>query len=271
MRKVIFILCAIVSIYLLAFGQTPENGDRSRSIPEGTLTVKLNKSEYVLLEPIVARFSFRLPSAEVIGDLSRSTSIKLSYGGGTKEFNGLRHHVIIKDPIALPQGTPPSLLPKDASPSSDAGEQVKEEVIDRVDEFFPQPGFYQLQFFVHTNAGNTVASNVIDVAVLEPTGTDKAAYEILRSFEKPMTFYWVWEVRDGLKRLQEFANTYRDTVYGEYAILHLGEAYLAKGEFAKAEVEFKKIRSSKNTHLAKIADRSIDGIRKQKLGIDSPD
>ena len=107
-------------------------------------------------------------------------------------------------------------------------------------------------------------SNAIELQILEPIGTDKEALEFLRKHENPLSFDWVFKDKDGDASLEDFVNRFGNSVYGETAISHLANLYLARNKADKAKVEFEKLKSSKNRILAKEANKALAEIASRK-------
>lgn len=283
MKKII-ILSVLTMFSLITLVQPFEAQEQNKVEDERTLDVQLEKSNYILLEPIYAKFKVTLPSTDIVPKISEALSIRVSFKGKTKQFRGITLNVISSgDPQPLPKidnGELLGLIPgvtssKDTKISS---KQVvtekdtfaerkhlsyeKEEIIDRVGDFFPEPGNYQIQFVL-----NGAKSNTIDITIEEPLGINKEAFDFLNKYEDAMSFYWIWKEKDGISLLETFVNKYGESVYGESAISFLGNVYLAKGEIDKAKAEFEKIKSSENAIVAKEANKSLADIARRRADL----
>jgi hypothetical protein len=246
-----------------------------------TLHVELDKSSYVMLEPMLAKFNLTLPSADRSPRILKSISVKITYNGRTRQFQGLTLITTQGEPQPLPAGNHDGLLNNGELDSLRKGNsnvqptnvEIKshdfdeEEIIDRVGEFFPNPGKYQIQFLLHYPTGKVIPSNVIEITVEEPSGIDKEAFDFLNKYENAISFFWVWKEKNGEALLAEFVNKYGGSLYGESAISYLGNVYLAKVDLDKAKAEFEKIKASENSTIARNATNSLTDIAKRKADL----
>ena len=128
-----------------------------------------------------------------------------------------------------------------------------------MDEFFPSYGKYQIRFIF-----DGAKPNVFSVTIKPPAGIDLAAYEQLSKFKNPLSFYWVWEDKNGVSMLESFVNKYGRSVYGESATLYLGQIYLLRAQNDQAKTEFTKIKNSKHISIAADAREALAEIERRK-------
>ena len=265
MKKLICLL-AVTIISLFAIAQPSEAQEKSKDSLKRILQVKFEKSKYILLEPILAKFKLTIPSTDSIPGISKGILVKINFEGRIHEFRGLTSLITQGVPQPLPIRNP---IKKDTNIEPKYYDYSEEKIIDRVGEFFPEPGNYKIQFFlIHPNSQTIVPSNVIEVTIEKPTNINNEAFNYLNKYENAMSFYWVWEEKNGLVLLEEFVSKYGQSVYGEYAIDYLGKVYLAKGELDKAQVEFEKILSSNNKYIAENAKKSLADINTKKKDLE---
>lgn len=257
-------------ISLLVLAQVLEAQESNPQESEKPYTARLQKSRYLLSEPIVVEFRWKTPTPARLGyRVLQETGIKVSFKGKTHEFPALTSIVTTGGGVELPSvdrsnynlylggliagGHPPPPPPKYLE---------QKEIIDIALDFFPESGNYQIQFVY-----GGVSSNVIDLTIKEPTGINRAAFEFLSKHQEATSFYWVWEEKNGIALLEVFVAKYRRSVYGDLAISHLAGIYLAKGDLDMAKAEFEKIKSSKNPVIAKEANTSLADIAKRKSDV----
>lgn len=229
--KLLFVVVLMLVYTSHSVGQQT-NGDPIMRVFE----VDLKKTSYLMLEPIYATFKASPEPHNRILDPKRS-SIRISFGGKIKVYRGLTMWEITDTPVRIPNVngllsvlTPTVPWANTVSPPPSAPPVSKlfdeqEIVIDRVAEFFPMPGRYQLQFEY-----NGALSNTIDITINEATALDLEAFDILRKYEDAYTFDWARKGENGRLKLEEFVEKYRQTVYGEYAAVHLARTYFLNGD-----------------------------------------
>lgn len=248
-------VCTIILVQL-------SSGQEKSQIPQSrSLVVELNKNSYFLYEPIFAHFKIALPIGEKASQLiPYGTSVKITFRGETKDFG------------ILSRGEAPQFLPEVGS--QDFGDLKVENQqtireadvnLERIDELFPTPGSYQIQFIWHGSSGE-IESNLINISIGEPTeGIEKRAFEMLKEYKDPTSFNWILTDKNGLEKLQKFVAEFGDSVYGERAIRCLANVYLAKDELDKAEVEFERIRLSKNKPISNGVDQALKQIELRRM------
>jgi len=249
------VLCsfALLAIALFVNAQYPENERKLDDFGSMSFDVELGKDSYFRFEPISVRFSF----SNLTGTVKKAyppqflqdTSLRILGGGKVSEYR-------------LSSFGRSFQLPADFEPG--ATYRKNENLTYLLGEFFPRPGKYELQFVLRPadDSGFTsLFSKPIIITIKEPRGLEAEAIEFLERYEKySVLFAWSHMETNGLELLEEFVARYSGTVYGDFAIFHLGSVYLNNREFDKALAEFSKIAKSSNSLLAEDAQRNIRGI-----------
>lgn len=219
-----------------------------------TLTVEAEKTTYYLLEPIPINLKGTLRPAN-ISRIADAVSVIITYNGESKVYQGVHPFITQGAPQDLPGGK--VLTTKDSDGSAQYFEAAV--YVDRVKEFFPNPGNYKLQLRI-----DGTASNVVDLTIEKPKDErDLAAFNFLNAFSDPLTFAWIWRDKSGVNLLESFVTDFGETPYGDIALSHLGFAYLAQNEFDKARIAFEKLKSSKNRSLAEEATQGLVEIARR--------
>lgn len=275
MKKLSFIFVTVLFI-LVAFQDitTQEVKDdvvfKEEPTPERYITDKndfekmsfemeLNKTEYILLEPIAIKFKFSnktdQPQTSYTPNWFTETSVKISYNDESQEralYNistgGVRFPRIFMTGKTIED---PGILQPNY-----------------VNKFFAEPGKYQLQFFLSGGEGlERISSSVFEVEIKQPTGIDKKAFDYLMKYQSESEgdlFYWTkQDGKRNLARLETFVARYSSSVYGDYAIYSLGNFYLFYNELDKAKIEFEKIKSSSNRIIANGATKALADIEEK--------
>jgi hypothetical protein len=264
--KTIFVVLNILTFVLCVHLQFSRSGINGKS-----LEVQLDKTHYKMGEPIYADFKVTFDSSEKAPKVSQATVVTITRNNTKKEFLGLTTHATTGAPQSLPNNKPelflsPGIVVSQGASYESEVTKLQEfslvestEEINRVVEFFPYPGTYQMQFEL-----GGLKSDEIEVNIDQPEGKDKAAYSILRKFDEPLSFDWVWKRNDGQLLLERFVAEYGDTVYGESATRYLAYLYQAKNELDKAQSEFEKIQFSAHKPIADAALQALAEIKRLK-------
>jgi hypothetical protein len=229
MKKNVLVLFIMAILSAAAFGQ-----DVKGNFEDLTLTLIAAKSEVLPLVPIdfkVAVTNNSRTPIKVDGRLSFSTS---SVGMEIKKPNGKT-----VTPNGLSHVRARSIFfPKDLA----AGESMESsEVFDfKTQTYFGTPGRYQVRVSYKNGGGQKIFSDWIEVTLIEPLGTEKAAYDFLyKKMQKTHFPFTYWSTEE----LEDFVLKYAGTGYSNYARYTLGEHYFDH-ERDKAEEQFRAITDS---------------------------
>lgn len=206
---------------------------------------RLEKNNYVAFEPMFVEFTLKRTNTPTISRPSQDTVITITKGEKTREFTRLTKAILTG---GIQQ------LPGQASPD-------KYEVsvlIDRVAEFFPEPGLYTVQFVL-----DGLTSEPLNITISPLENRDKEAFNFIRQQNCDVVFNCIWAKKDKVAALEEFVDTFGDTVFGDFAIKTLADFYLANGEIFRAKIQFEKISASNRPVIAKKAKRSLSEIKTQ--------
>jgi hypothetical protein len=214
-KNVSLLILVMVLVSEIAFAQIP--GESENDWKKLSFEVELDKNNYQQLEPIAAKFrlsnNMEIPLKIDFPDFIKDTTLRVMFKGKVSDFAGLNP--------TISQGKPQA-FPGYVSPTFEPGKVHEKEYLIGINskEIFSKPGKYQIQFFLYGSKG--LASNSIDIEIDEPTGINKEAFEFLNKFENSMSFYWAWKEKNGLYLLETFVSRYGQSIYGERAILYLG-------------------------------------------------
>lgn len=267
MKKQLYLICFLSLILALI---STQNTLAQEAIPQKddfekmSFEVRLNKSEYLLLEPVSVEFKFSNQTNEplkvVSPEYTSDIRIKSVFNGKTNYYNDLFGFSI--NQLRIPRVFQP-------------GESVEEIGIikEQVGRIFPEPGNYEIQFILKGNG--TEKTSTVNLVIKEPMGINKEAFDYLKAFKKEngggSLFSWSGKINAQRRKelLQEFVDKYSESEYGEYAILSLGNHYLYyENNLEKADAEFEKLKSSENLVLAKQANKSLADTARKKAGLE---
>ena len=256
--KALTISFTLVLVCLGVFAQTPgipkQNKDDFERL---SFEVEVEKSNYLLSEPITIKFTFSNKTADSLISyqpvFTQESELKVIFDGNITTFSSLSS--ITGKPMRFPLTIKPNVSIKDHEmfgPSFSGN-------------FFPVPGKYIIQFILRrSDAVKSIASNIIDIVVEEPAGINREAFEFLKRHEKYFDLSsWVFQEKEGFALLETFVRQYDRSVYGEFGISSLAYSYLSQGEMEKAKTEFEKISFSQNKLFADDAKRSLADIERK--------
>lgn len=217
---------------------------------------EINKTEYSLLEPITVKFKFSNPTDEWVKasqpQFTTQTKVRMSYNGESYEFGSIFGYSAASR-HSLRLFKPGELIEESGTLKSNNG-------------FFAKPGKYQIQFILESgDKPDRLTSAIFEITVKQPTGIDKEAFDFLRRNKfvegsSDLFFFKGRNNEDRLNLLETFVDKYGTSIYGEYAILSLGDMYEFNGQLNKAKTEFMKIKDSENTLLATSAQKSLTSV-----------
>lgn len=224
--------------------------------------VELNKTDYVLLEPIGIIFKFSNKTDKSLTSYTPNfltkTSVKVSHNN--ESWERALYNLSINSPVRFPTIFMP-------------GKTIESNGIlqpNYTSKFFAEPGKYQIQFFLSGSSEGVekISSSVFEVEVKQPTGIDNEAFLYLKKHQSPLSsdLFYIDKRKNAedARRLEAFVSKYGSSVYGEYAIYSLGNFYLFYNELEKAEIEFEKIRSSDSKIIAEAAAKALAEVEKCK-------
>src|SRR5258708_9527138 len=109
MKKLIYLLgVGIVSI--IDFAQFFDAQENRRDNYERKLQVQMQKSNFVLFEPMSVRFDLTLPITDGPPRIAKAVSVRTTFEGKSKEFSGLTLNVSQGEPQAMPTKNSPSTI-----------------------------------------------------------------------------------------------------------------------------------------------------------------
>ncbi len=259
MKKVTCVL-VLALISAIVFGQTSVVQNTGKDdFEKMTFEVGLNKNSFVISEPIFIKFKFSnhtgVPqmtySPAFIGEseLKVSSRSKTLTHRNLSAFNGISG-------VRFPLTVPPAWV------------STKDEILTSpfTGYIFPISGEYQLQFILRSSGSEkTIKSNIINITIEKPTGINKDALDFMKEHQEFFGLSsWTDDGKNSLALLQEFVSKYDQSAYGEPAISALADIYESKNELDKAQIEFEKIKSSKNKLIADEANKALENIKERK-------
>lgn len=244
MRVIVLIFSIFFSVALVA-GQTES---KSQHV-DRSFDVTLEKGNYVLLEPIIATFSFSLLPGESFPRLLEATSITIKGRDGVRRFSKLTNAINSSPTESLPSSRSPSLrqiveMDKPRESAEKTGVQSVAEIITCTDQFFPTSGKYTIQF-----SFRGAKSKEIEVSIEEPGGINSGAFAVLNKYDDPLSFRWVFENADGINLLKKFVADFPNSAYHDYAAYELGLLLFYRNNFEDARMVLTSVQASPNPVL----------------------
>jgi hypothetical protein len=254
MKKIVLSVLALV-----ALGTLRESWPAQQTIERGNegLSVQVDQSTYLPLQPIFARFKYqRLGKEPKVRP--EEVFVRVGFNGRIREFRGASLITSTGGGERLPPDeTFAQVFPEQAKKRRDADAALVtddvELIIDRVAEFFPKYGKYSIQFVFR---GKT--SNSIQMELKPARALDLAALETLKRYEEPLTFGWVGS--EGIGALASFVDQFGKSVYGEYARFHLAIFYMIKNDLENARREFERLKDSDHKSISESAKQNVAEI-----------
>lgn len=239
-KQIIVAIVALLTSVLMSVGWAfPKSGrqqdgeEKLLKFSELSLEMQTPKKEYALLEPIPItltlsnRKAFPVAGHAVLDFSANVIQLYVSQGGG--------------DPKRIDQLSPAriSLMheSKGARIKPGAVRQSTQLLTMDLNQYFPQPGVYQLQAILPDLDGEEeISSNKVTVKIVEPDSQSLAAYQYLVFTGKSSHFFTALMFTDaeGEDIVKALTDNYGDSVYGGYADYLLGEYYFSRKKYDKA-------------------------------------
>lgn len=113
-----------------------------------------------------------------------------------------------------------------------------------LNKYFPDDGTYTVEFVLRgTKSGQEVKAAPFTISIIEPTGRDRAAYNLLKT-RRVRPFFFDGEGSanpETFKHFENIANQFGDTNYGDYATWVLANTYRFRGDKVKAKQMVKRL------------------------------
>jgi hypothetical protein len=216
--------------------------------------VELDKTNYVIGEPVSIRFTLR----------NRTDETRKTYEPSFLQESKLKVRLNGRSDVYFPLavgGKPIRSLSSVRSGDALTGDDILASPLTAA--YFPEPGKYQIKFVLRDASGNKeIESNMVQISFENPAGIDKAAFEFMQAHKQYFgQSSWTDDQQEGFSLLQRFVIDYGQSVYGELAIVSLGSIYLSRGELESAKQQFEKLDDSKSSVVVRHAKRSLAEIK----------
>jgi len=226
--------------------------------------VKLNKTQYLELEPIIARLEVKNTS-EVAQAIMPPNFFQLQMevmGAGDETAGRFSTSFISVKRVGLPRKLEP-------------GDTIKEDVmiITNLGKMFPTHGNYRIRYILPIGS-EELKSEPMAIEIMRAAGVDAEALTSLRTHQSKSRapdelFRWM-DSEGGANQetaSRTFVDKYKTSVYGEYAILKLGNVYLSKGYLDRAKGVLERLRGSENDVIINEMDKSLAEITRRKADL----
>lgn len=233
----IFALLLVLGVSTSADGQVFVEDDQFSKL---TLQASLNKDRFVPLEPIF--LSLRLfngtpsPLSTISLPSFEKIVLRVRKDKNSRSFSGLFF-----------TGPPREGLGRIFKPGASLNDQLA--LTKDLDLMLSEEGKYLIQFELTNSAENKIQSNEIEIWRVEPNENERLAIAFLKEHSTGELFWWK-DSKSGQVLLESFVERFQNTVFGEFAILKLGFAYISMGDCEKGREVLSKIRNSDNPYLS---------------------
>ncbi|MCA1589672.1 MAG: hypothetical protein LC734_04630 [Acidobacteria bacterium] len=113
--------------------------------------------------------------------------------------------------------------------------EAKEWLVLGLDEFFPSAGKYQIKLVVRdATRSHAVESNTVEIEIREPNGSNRDAYNFVRSSGFAESLFTGDRFNIVRSILEQVQTRFPNSPYAKNAIFVLGEKHFIRGELRKA-------------------------------------
>jgi hypothetical protein len=132
---------------------------------------------------------------------------------------------------------------------------------------------YEVRFVLPAGGINEVNHKSVpfEIRIAKPVGIDEEALRQLRKNQKNSAapdelFRWKENAFDSGRYdlLEDFVDKYQLSVYGDYAVLHLANFYLARGNVDSAKGMLDRASASRNEFVRNMAKKGLDEVAAKK-------
>ncbi|HEX8196925.1 MAG TPA: hypothetical protein VF571_12110 [Pyrinomonadaceae bacterium] len=237
---VLTILFLVIS--LVVFGQQ-NSQNNTRPFSDLTFVVTPERDAFLPMEPIV----FRL-------NLSNNTDSPI-LGRTDIDFNSGFVDISVSDKQgykrkigSLPTETA-NRKPRENKLIPPHSNTEVTDVFYTLHRYFPDTGTYTVEAVLHDATGSQeIKAAPFNINIVEPTGRDRAAYNLLKT-KRLRPFFFAGDDNadpEMFKHYDNLANQFGDTSYGDYATWVLANKYRFRGDKVKAKQMLKRLQSRPN-------------------------
>lgn len=247
MKKEYYLILGITAVlcgFFAAFIVSGQQASQTDALSFSNLTFKIapTRETFLPMEPITLKIS-----------LSNNTTSPI-LGHSNIDFNGLHIELFVTNQQGVKMEI--NSLPTDRA----SFERIKNEPIQpnqhfeitdvfyTLHHYFPDPGTYTLEAtFIDATGQQKIKSEPATIKIVEPTGRDRAAYNLLKTKPvRPFFFAGDTEGDDGFKHLENIANQFGDTTYGDYAAYVAARKYRFRRDNVRAKAMLQRLLSKPN-------------------------
>lgn len=265
MKKQINFVVIVVAPLLLMFvsflsvSQQRGSSEQVLSFTHLTLEVASTKESYVRLEPIQINLSLSnrtlhpIFGHKAIGFADQHLELFVTNAvGERREINNLSSiaKLLAVDNVRIAPGV-----------REERGELITLDL----NEFFPEPGTYQIQAVLHSVGwGEEIESNTATVRILEPQGLDYTAFDFIRNSPRSSYFFdgiGLAESEREFREMNEFMSRFGESAYGDYAVFQLAMVHFGRRDYQRAIQYFNQLASRTNFVFADRVSSYLDRAR----------
>ena len=131
-----------------------------------------------------------------------------------------------------------------------------------ISDYFSEPGNYEIQAVLVNNAKSQTKSDAVHIRLIEPTGSSRAVYELIKKHPSGHSLFDSIEFKNSKGLLEIIANQYFDSGYAESAYFALGEGYFAQKQYTEAETYLNKLKNDESSVFSQKANTYLKAIQK---------
>jgi hypothetical protein len=225
---VLAVTCLSVSISLTIFGQQDANKSAGEDFSSLKLSLMTNKMDFLPYEPI--------PTVIVLKNETSSPII----GHSQLEFKGKFIRILVTrengdsrvitnlsaESCKCERPEQVSILPGQSFQTSD--------IFFNLHNAFSTPGLFNIRAVLsNADRSEEITSEAVAVRIIEPEGSNLAAYDFLKSEMGQNNFLFSGIGKD--ETYKKLETTFNGSLYSDYARYFIGSRYLFKGNYEKAE------------------------------------
>lgn len=151
---------------------------------------------------------------------------------------------------------------KNVAITPDTSFEAKEWITLHLNKYFSEPGIYELQaILANSDRTQTIESNIINVEIQEPTGTERNVYNLIKnsSFQEHLFSDFEFDKKKNI--LERIANQFSNSSYAQNAFFVLGERHFARRQYPQALVYFVRLENDNGFFFSEKVRKYLTEIR----------
>lgn len=146
-----------------------------------------------------------------------------------------------------------------------ASYEAKEWITLGLNWYLPEPGNYELQAVLRNDdQTQSIESNVINIEIKQPTGEDRAAYNLIKNSSAPESLFSDEDFDKKKNTLETIKNKFPNSPYAPDSLYVLGKVHFFRNQHSQAATNLSKLENDDGFIFAGNVKNYLAEIRRQE-------